>query len=261
MMTVGEIYDFNINDEFHGHAYGTNVTPNAQRIKIIGKYFSSGNDTVFYIRYHDNYSSVFNCCPNPHLDYNFSIGTDTVFYTDLDSLINYTFIGINDSCNSYFDTVYYSPQYCNAEVFEYERAECTCCIDAVTTREIYGLGLGMLEHHFYDAANFIYQNWNLFYYKKDTLVCGTPDLFTEVLSLKENKGFLLFPNPTSGTFKIQSPQLKNSQLEIFNMLGEKIYSDFTLGEESTVSLNAPAGIYFVRVSDGEKAYTQKLVVE
>jgi hypothetical protein len=84
-----------------------------------------------------------------------------------------------------------------------------------------------------------------------------------IINIEENShpdgSFTLYPNPTTGTFKIQTPQLKNSQLEIFNMLGEKIYSD--LLKEETIELNARAGIYFVRVSDGEKVYTQKLVVE
>jgi hypothetical protein len=69
-----------------------------------------------------------------------------------------------------------------------------------------------------------------------------------------------YPNPSSGNFKIHS-QL-NSHLEIFNPLGEKIYSAILNASEKEIDLkNATAGIYFVKVSDGDKTYTQKLVIQ
>src|SRR5947207_2745036 len=95
LMTVREIFDFNINDEFQWRGSYNGGPPAVQRIKIIGKYFSSGNDTIFYIEQYNNYNSYFNCCPTPHLDYTFYNGTDTVSYSNLDSLFDLT--GINDS--------------------------------------------------------------------------------------------------------------------------------------------------------------------
>jgi hypothetical protein len=68
----------------------------------------------------------------------------------------------------------------------------------------------------------------------------------------------IYPNPSSGTFKIKdAPQ--NSHLEIYNMLGEKIYSEIV--KDENLQLHAAAGIYFVRVSDGAKSYTQKLMIQ
>jgi hypothetical protein len=69
----------------------------------------------------------------------------------------------------------------------------------------------------------------------------------------------IYPNPSSGSFKITGMQYANSKLEIFNTVGAKIYSGI-LSEEN-IELNAPAGIYFVRVSDEEKVFTHKLVIE
>jgi hypothetical protein len=101
-------------------------------------------------------------------------------------------------------------------------------------------------------------NNDLWMYTIDT-ACYCPTALEVEKNKTENPKLSIYPNPTSGTFKIQTPQLINSQLEIFNMLGEKIYSD--LLRDENIELNARAGIYFVRVSDGEKVYTEKVVIE
>ena len=60
-LTIGEVFDFSVNDEFQSSnsTPGQGSYPNATRMKIIGKWYSAANDTVFYIRYFDNYNSVF----------------------------------------------------------------------------------------------------------------------------------------------------------------------------------------------------------
>jgi hypothetical protein len=78
------------------------------------------------------------------------------------------------------------------------------------------------------------------------------DLYTSL------DAFSIFPNPILRQFIIKSER-KNSRIEIINTLGEKIYSERLKSE--AIYLNQPAGIYFVRVSDGEKVFTQKLVIE
>jgi uncharacterized repeat protein (TIGR03803 family) len=62
----------------------------------------------------------------------------------------------------------------------------------------------------------------------------------------------LFPNPNSGAFTLQvnSEKLKmNSVIEIYNMLGEKVYSQISLPttQYSLDLSNQSAGIYFYRV--------------
>src|SRR5205823_2983480 len=71
-----------------------------------------------------------------------------------------------------------------------------------------------------------------------------------------NNNFLIYPNPSNGSFKIKGAPL-NTNLEIFNMLGEKIYSVILNESENKIEMkNASAGIYFVKMSAGEKVYTQ-----
>ncbi len=62
----------------------------------------------------------------------------------------------------------------------------------------------------------------------------------------------LYPNPNNGVFQIAGSQqlLANSQIEIYNMLGEKVYSHYqiTTPSEYQIDLSSqPAGIYLFRV--------------
>ena len=59
--------------------------------------------------------------------------------------------------------------------------------------------------------------------------------------------------------------IENGQLEIYNVLGKNIYSEKIRDASSSfskqINLNISKGVYFVKVSDNEKQYTSKLVVE
>jgi hypothetical protein len=85
-----------------------------------------------------------------------------------------------------------------------------------------------------------------------------PNAIVGIHEIEKNNAILLFPNPTSSSFRIKS-QLINPHLEIFSTLGERIYSAALKNEN--IELNAAAGIYFVKVTEGEKVYTQKLVIQ
>jgi hypothetical protein len=57
--------------------------------------------------------------------------------------------------------------------------------------------------------------------------------------------------------------LKNGNVEVFNSIGQQVYSEEISNSinKKEINLNAAAGIYFVRVRDGEKVFTKKLVIE
>jgi hypothetical protein len=74
----------------------------------------------------------------------------------------------------------------------------------------------------------------------------------------------IYPNPSNGSFAISFQNLlKNGSLKVFNSLGQEVYSEKLSGSISKkeINLNAAAGIYFVKVSDGEKVFTRKLVIQ
>ncbi len=119
----------------------------------------------------------------------------------------------------------------------------------------------------------------------DTIVFGITNFFpafgfcsdsTVSISQSEIKippcEIVISPNPASFQFEVNSSAFGvNSHLEIFNLLGEKIYSAVFCRPMTVVPIPIaigtigsrpfPRGIYFVSVSDGEKQMIQKLVVE
>ncbi len=71
--------------------------------------------------------------------------------------------------------------------------------------------------------------------------------------------FFLFPNPTQSSFTLKNiSSTENFQLQIFNPLGEIVYTEKLFGKnEYVVNANFAKGVYFVRVND----VLRKLVVE
>ncbi|MCX6291542.1 MAG: T9SS type A sorting domain-containing protein [Bacteroidetes bacterium] len=81
----------------------------------------------------------------------------------------------------------------------------------------------------------------------------------------ETSSFIhVFPNPSAGKFIITfTEMIHTGVVEIYNVFGEKIYNElFHSSSKKEITLkNMAAGIYFVKVMDGEKQYTKKLVIE
>ena len=75
----------------------------------------------------------------------------------------------------------------------------------------------------------------------------------------------IFPNPTttaSTSFTLQlPPDFSPATLQIFNTLGAMVYEQSITQASTLIQLNKTAGIYFVKVNDGNKVFMGKLVVE
>jgi len=91
---------------------------------------------------------------------------------------------------------------------------------------------------------------------------STPTGINEYFSDKDIPLFL-YPNPSStGEFNISSFQFPIHHIEVFNSLGEIVYSE-TISQTSIRKINLKdisGGIYFVKVFDGDKSYCKKLIV-
>ncbi|MEZ4686045.1 MAG: T9SS type A sorting domain-containing protein [Bacteroidia bacterium] len=91
------------------------------------------------------------------------------------------------------------------------------------------------------------------------------DLTTDLVDpLAETSGWeaTIFPNPTDGQFNIEVKTLKSRiAATIYNSLGEKLGQIENLREGlNPFSLqHLPSGVYFVKLSDGERAETLKVV--
>ncbi len=75
---------------------------------------------------------------------------------------------------------------------------------------------------------------------------------------------IISPNPSDGKFEIQLQDLQNPaghcSIEIYNILGEKLYQSY-LEEKSTIDLTSQKdGIYFVHLKSGNESFIQKISI-
>ena len=84
-------------------------------------------------------------------------------------------------------------------------------------------------------------------------------------SVKNNtiKGFATYPNPvTSDNVTITSNSAENKQVAIFNVLGKKVISTHFTGTKSDINVaNLASGIYILKVTEGTKTATSKLIIK
>jgi hypothetical protein len=120
-----------------------------------------------------------------------------------------------------------------------------------------------ISNYVYDANNLIKSythsvidngDSHTYYYH---IVTGIKDpVFT-------NNGITIFPNPNSGNFTIKS-NVKLNSVEIYNLTGELIYTNFNLKSLSSVDINLSnlqKGIYFARIQQAKQVMTEKIIIQ
>ena len=259
LMTIGEVFDFNIGDEFQIAGFADYQPPNADRITITDKYFSAGGDTVFYVEYHDSYYSYLIGWDS--LGYHFWTETDTVFYTNLDSSITtYEWWVPYDTGFASYDTIIeYSEYYCGALINGYDYAIGT--FEPVYYAKHYGRGLGLVHHYYNNPAEFSGFSNRLFYYKKDSISCGTPDLTTSVPEMITKNDIRLFPNPATQHFTVENNCRDTLNMKIFDEMGKLLDSqNLNRGNTFYDCSSFRPGLYFIRFVSKSKNYSEKLII-
>jgi hypothetical protein len=94
---------------------------------------------------------------------------------------------------------------------------------------------------------------------------NTASQATGINELSNDMAVMIYPNPSNGRFTLQIDNgkltMNNYHLSVYNVLGERIYlaaikrQTFNEIDLST----APKGIYFLKIYDGDKIYTRKIV--
>ncbi len=93
-----------------------------------------------------------------------------------------------------------------------------------------------------------------------------PAIPTNVPQLNSQSSVLIYPNPNKGIFTIQ-PSVANNQwsVEIYNLLGEKIYTKFsTFNSQLSIDISGhPKGVYLYRVTseNGSLIGSGRFVIE
>jgi hypothetical protein len=79
-----------------------------------------------------------------------------------------------------------------------------------------------------------------------------------------SSSFNIYPNLNNGKFCIDLKEPKSKmQVDIYNVWGQKIYESSTLLPLPTNEIDfstQPKGVYFVKINDGEKSQTEKIVI-
>lgn len=90
---------------------------------------------------------------------------------------------------------------------------------------------------------------------------GYAGKFAPSVSSTSTEETTVFPNPSAGVFTVQSPSLDNAVLEVYNVLGAKVYTATVNGSQNTIDLgNQPSGVYTMSLHSSSGVYTQKLTV-
>ncbi len=258
-ITIGQVFNYEIGDEFHYRA--ANRPPNATRFVVKNKYLSQQSDTIFYLVKYDAYSSEVVMSPTPHLEYSIGSWMDTLSYTSLDSsittLLNLTEV---DNCDQVEDSIIESPPYCQRKVYQYS-ACFQCCFEGRQYEAIYGEGIGQAYgYHSFPAENYSTDS-RLFYYKKGSKSCGTPDKSNyTVVQEKYLQHILISPNPAHDFINVAG-FTGDMSVTLRNMVGEVIQQE-VLKSEGRVSLTAiPSGIYLLELKVKDQSKVLKVLID
>jgi hypothetical protein len=90
--------------------------------------------------------------------------------------------------------------------------------------------------------------------------CSSPA--TNVAENNSSGEILVYPNPSpDGKFQVLSLNSQVSRIEVYNSLGEKIFSKTGNSKNEIVKLNEASGIYFLKIQSGEDIISRKLVLK
>lgn len=256
LLTVGEVFDFEIGDQFQYRGSASGQSPNAERIDITGKYYSTNNDTVFYVRYHHSYSStIIYENGQPVLNYFFYNYTDTVNYTNLAEPISTYDDGFLQNWVNYILTV----GFCDSTINGYRGTTGQGFEDNIWSKE-YGKGLGQVRDFYYDGTGGISTlNNQLFYYKKGDEICGIPDV-VNTNNIPLNTELSLYPNPAKDVIHFNIDKQVNVTFEIWNMVGGQIQLGKAHQGLNTVDIKKLLpGVYFLKLSTDKEIKVLKFV--
>ena len=130
-----------------------------------------------------------------------------------------------------------------------------------------GYGIQIVVVHPYYRMKFSHNKTTTGFEKLRYDACPSVDIgqpTNGAVARKNNiEGFATYPNPiTSDNFTITSNSADKKEVTIFNVLGKKVLSTTFSGTKSDINVaTISSGIYILKVSEGSKMSTSKLIIK
>lgn len=261
-LTIGEVFDFNINDEFH-YTKVNQPSNNGERVTVLDKYYSISSDTVFYALYHDIYNVIpDNSVSPPGSIYVFDTIIDTIFYSNLNMSIYYLWPQ-NDPEFVFYDSIQeFDTNFCAIEMNSYYIQQYS--FEPSWFKRSYGRGIGVTLDYWHYQGNGVSQfpAWErMIYYKKDTISCGSPDLTSlGLLNLSSQNEFIIYPNPSDGIISIDNNFSKNFNIKVFDTAGELKFNEQNISSEIDLSILS-IGVYILEIEINSQLYYERLIIK
>lgn len=209
-LTIGEIFDFNVGDEFH-HLIGgpeDSIIKNLQRVEIVDKFYSANNDTLFYVQHNFGYIQT---NTSNGIFFEFENFIDTAAYTNLNNIIDpfcpYQFQPLSANMGPFYfqinqDTI--RQDYDGVLAYQCSMYNAPTFNSADYWSESWGVGIGIIFSGYFPLMNTSsFYSYQLVYYKKGLNLFGIPDTLDStdigVQELYPSTASLIsvYPNPSS----------------------------------------------------------------
>lgn len=176
--------------------------------------------------------------------------------------ISYTFkrgyeIGMNDTLD------YYS----YGEFFTWKSPDDNYSITANNPDICSNMGHGQFVNVFsnsglndYYYPGFAY-NGAYFHYPQMFLKVGCDECEHVAVEDMEKENITVYPNPAHNYFKVELAGDSKANIQLFNLVGQQVYSETASNTTTINTSNLKAGIYMLKVSQNGKVYTSKVVVK
>ena len=71
----------------------------------------------------------------------------------------------------------------------------------------------------------------------------------------------VYPNPATNNFTVNLGNDEKANIELFNIVGQMVYSETITGSAQVNVANLHSGVYMLKVNQNGKTYTTKVVVK
>lgn len=249
ILTIAEVYDYEVGDIFHYYKWGQNYTKtkggmwSVTNITILNSYYSADEDTLFYVRDVD-YQVVFSPDPNP----NYEFYTDTIFYTNLNSLLN----------SGDVDSVYSDAERFNGRTINFLNFS-----DYYSTyTEEFAAGCGKVSDYFYSESRGSESKDELVYYKKGGEEWGSEIIVSVESPESQLLQYSLFPNPAADVFHIITNNSVRGEATLFSSGGSRLGTFVLNPQKTSIDIsNLEPGLYVFSIQLNHEIISKKLLKE